>query len=255
MPKNWDPTVKSSFVDLHLRPPHKISDQTEMLIKKSAELGYGSLGIAFPIDAKQEEIFEIREICSRFGVDLVTRVDLAPKTVKELLKNLAILRRKIEVITVHCYSKEVARQAAKDRRVDLISFPLAHPRKCFFDSAEAELASKASASLEIELAPLLSFSGFQRVRLLSLWRGETDTAKKFGVPIILASGANDVYLLRKPEDYAFLSYLFGLDFHAAKQALSKNPQAIVERNRRKLSSNYVAPGIYVIRRGKDCRDV
>jgi len=51
-----------------------------------------------------------------------------------------------------------------------------------------------------------------------------------------------------------LGYLFGLDLNDAKRAVSENPKEIIDRNRRKLSPNYVAPGVYVIRRGEDCPD-
>jgi RNase P/RNase MRP subunit p30 len=238
--------------DMNLCPPIENSDLTGEMIRKSAELGYDAVGISFPSRLNQREIHEVGRVCKSFGVDLVTRIDLAPKKAGDLLRDLRRLRRRIEVIAVQCYSKQVARQAAKDRRVDLISFPATDTRKRFFDSAEAELASGALASLEVVVAPLLYLRGFRRIRLLSALRKETLIAVRSGVPIVLSSGADDVDLLRKPEDYAFLSYLFGLEFPEAKKALSENPQAIIERNRRKLSSDYVAPGVYIVRRGKDC---
>jgi len=243
------------FADLHLCSYTGKLERMKELIEKSAVLGYNAVGISFPPEATEKEIQKMREICNAAGVDLITRIDLTPKNSSDLLRKLRRFRRRIEVIAVRCYSKGVARQAAKDRRVDLISFPSTDPRKRFFDSAEAELASEASASLEVEMAPLLCFRGFRRIRLLSFLRKEVLIAKKFGVPIVFSSGANDVSLLRKPEDYAVLSCLFDLDFQTAKKAFSENPRAIIERNRRKLSPEYVAPGVYVIRKGKDCLDV
>lgn len=240
------------FADLHLCPPIGNIDQTRQMVTKSAELGYCTLGMTFPIGVAQEEIRKAREVCKAVGVDLVTRIDLTPRRATDLLKDLRRLRRMTEVIAVGCFSKEVARQAAKDRRVDLISFPSTDPRKRFFDSAGAELASQALASLEVDMAPLLYMRGFRRIRLLAALRKEMLIAGKFRVPIVLSSGANALSLLRKPEDYAFLAYLFGLGFHEARKAFSGNPQAVIERNRRKLSPDYVAPGVYIVRRGEDC---
>jgi ribonuclease P/MRP protein subunit RPP1 len=240
------------FADLHLCPILKKPHQTKEMIEKSAELGYNAVGISFPLGVREKEIHEMREVCSASGMSLVTRIDLTPKSSRDLLKSLRNLRRKIEIIAVRLYTKNVARQAAKDRRVDLISFPSTNPRKHFFDSAEAELASKASASLEVDMAPLLYLQGLRRSRLIFSLRKELLMAKKFRVPIVLSSGANEVSLLRKPEDYAFLSYLFGMDFDRAMQSFSETPLTIIERNRRKLNSNYIAPGVYIIKRGKDC---
>jgi len=242
------------YADLHLCPSLERTDEARELIQKSAELGYDAVGVAFPFGVGQEKIQAVREVCKTFGLDLVTRVDLTPNNPASLLKSLRSLRRQFEVIAVLCLSKAVARQAAKDRRVDVVSFPSTDFRKRFFDSAEAALASEAMVSFEVDMSPLLRLQGFQRSRLLSFLRKETLIARKSHVPIVLSSGASSASLLRKPEDYAFLSYLFGLDFSGAMRGLCENPRTIVERNRKKLSPNYVAPGVYIVRRGEDCHD-
>lgn len=239
------------FVDLHLRPQVNDLDQVERMVSRSSELGYRLLGISLPPDVPGHEIRQLQKICSDAGADFVMRVDLAPRTSRELLKGLRRLRRRFEVVSVLCVSKSVARQAAKDRRVDLLSFPL-DSRKRFFDFAEAELASKALASLEIDMAPLLSLRGGLRIRLLSRLRREVEIAKKFKVPIVVSSGATNEYFLRAPRDYAAFATLFDLPLSLGLRALSDNPLAIVERNRGKLNSDYVAPGIRVVKRDEDC---
>jgi len=238
------------YVDLHLCPQPYDYAHVRGLVEKAAELGYKAAGITFSSKTTQEETKELKETFNSLGVDFVSRIDLAPKSPGDLLRNLRAVRRKAEVIAVECISKQVARQAAKDRRVDLLSFPLASPKKRFFDVAEAELASGATASLEINMAPLLKLQGFRRSILLSSLRREVQTAKRAHVPIVLSSGADEPILLRSAEDYCSLAYLFGLDHYDARKAFSENPKAIVEKNRRKLSPNFVAPGVYVVRRGK-----
>jgi RNase P/RNase MRP subunit p30 len=239
------------YADLHLCPQFDSLTHVKEMVEKAAELGYTAVGIPVSPKAPQTEAEELRAICIGSGVDYVSRVDLSPRTAGELLNSLRNLRRRTEVIAVKCYSKEVARQAAKDRRVDLVLFPLTHPKKRFFDFAEAELASEAQASLEIDVAPLLTEQGYRRSILLSCLRRETQVANKGNVPIVLSSGANEPMLLRNAEDYGSLAYLFGMSQHDARQAFSVTPKGIVEQNRRKLSPNFLAPGVYVVRRGKD----
>jgi ribonuclease P/MRP protein subunit RPP1 len=94
--------------------------------------------------------------------------------------------------------------------------------------------------------------GPARSRLLSNLRRETETAKAFHIPIILSSGTSDLMLMRRPMDMAALASLFDLENEQALQAVSENPVGIVKRNRGKLNSTFVAPGIRVVRRGKDC---
>jgi ribonuclease P/MRP protein subunit RPP1 len=227
-------------------------EKVSNMINKASRLEYRLIAITFPLNAKREEIERIRDISREYKIDLASRIDLKPKSPKELIQYLRKLRRKFEIIAVICESKTVARQAAKDRRVDLLNFPSPNTHRRFFDTAEAELASKALASLEIDIKPLLILEGPARVRLLSSLRREAAIAQKFHVPIVMSSGASDEFFMRKPRDMAALASLFDLDEVSALDAVSKNPTQIVKRNRENLSPKFVAPGIKVIRKGKDC---
>ena len=238
----------TKFVDLHLCVPLWDIEQSKKMIAKSAELGYRLLAVPFPPSVKREEVGRVQKICDDIDIDLSTRVNLALRSTRELLSSLRSFRRRFEVVSVLCTSKPVARQAAKDRRVDLLAFPIAETRRTFFDGAEAELASESLAALEIDMTQLLSFEGFQRTRLIPILRREVAIAQHFGVHIVLSSGAVSEHLLRKPKDYASLAMLFDMDSSLALRALSDTPLNIVERNRQKLSPNFVAPGIRIVRR-------
>ncbi len=242
--------IVRKFIDLHLCPSVRDEVEFERTIDKSSELGYCSVGIPLQPDTKRHEIQKLKEICGKRGVDFIKRIDLAPKTKRELLQDLRRFRWRFEVVSVFCNSKLVARQAARDRRVDLLLYP-ADPRRRFFDSAEAKLASKTFASLEINMSSLLLLRGVSRTRLLSCLRSEIEIARKHSVPIIVSSGASNEYLLRHPHDYLALTSLFDLSKPLELRALSTNPKTIIERNREKLSQDYVTSGIKVVRRGKN----
>jgi RNase P/RNase MRP subunit p30 len=83
-------------------------------------------------------------------------------------------------------------------------------------------------------------------------RREVSIANEFHVPVIISSGASTRQLLRKPREMAAFASLFGLSEVTALDAVSINPLAIVRRNREKLSRGFVAPGIRVVREGRDC---
>jgi len=97
------------------------------------------------------------------------------------------------------------------------------------------------------LSQVLSLEGFARVSLLSCLRREVATARSYGVPLVISSGATDALLLRKPQDYAALALLFDLNVPFALEALSQNPAGIVERNRMKQSPSYVAQGVRIVK--------
>jgi RNase P/RNase MRP subunit p30 len=222
------------------------------MLRKAANLGYRLIAVTLPPSRYDETSRRIRETCDQAGIDFATRVDLRPNTPNELLHNLRKLRRSFEIVSVLCHSKNVSRQAAKDRRVDLLNFPLIDFHQRFFDIAEAELASNSLAALEIDLEPVLTSNPQTRIRLLSSLRRETSIAENSRVPIVVSGGASRERFMRRPVEMAITASLFGLEKHVALDAVSKNPSTIVKRNREKLSPRFIAPGIRVLRRGKDC---
>ncbi len=244
--------MKRLYSDLHLRPNIRDFEQTANMIRKAAKLGYRLIAITLSLNLGEEESQRIRSVCNDVGMDVATRVDLRPNTPNELIRDLRKLRRKFEIVCVLCESKNVSRQAAKDRRVDLLNFPSVNFRGRFFDLAEAELASNSPASLEIDMNPLLTSETPTRIRLLSSLQRETLIADGFNVPIVVSSGASNERFIRKPAEIAIATSLFGLPKQLALDTVSKNPETIVKRNREKLSPNFIAPGIRVLRRGKDC---
>ncbi len=240
------------FCDLHLLPDLNKREQIEKLVSKASELDYSLIGVSLPSKVRQDTLQFLRKSTREHNVDFVTRIDLTPKSSNELLKSLRKFRRKFELTSVYCFSKAVARQAAKDHRVDMITFPSGNPKERFFDPAEARLAAQGVAAFEVDMSLLLKSNGFFRVRLLSCLRREAALAEKFDIPIVISSGAVDCFQLRGPRDIASLAMVFGMNHMSALEAISTTPFAIVERNRGKLDPSYVARGIRIVRRGKDC---
>jgi RNase P/RNase MRP subunit p30 len=230
-----------------------MGDQTfKQFITKNAALGFGMVAMPFPFNFLREELDFFKKNCQAEGLDPVLRVDLRPKNPDELIQRIRKVRRMFEVVCVICDSKEVARQAAKDRRVDLLNFPSLDFRKRFFDRAEAELACSGIAALEIDIKPLIMLEGLTKIRFLSSLRREVAIAQEFKVPVVLSSGISELMLLRNPRGIAALASLFGLDECCSLDAVSYSPAGIVKRNRLKLGLEFVAPGIRLIREGKDC---
>lgn len=244
--------MSRAYADLHLRPDLGSDKLVERMLRKASHIGYRLVAVPLPQNFPEEKIEQLKRICKENRIDFASRLDLNPKNTKELTKNLRKHRRRFEIVAVICKSKQIARQAAKDRRVDLLNFPSHDPRKRFFDKAEAELASNALTSMEIDVNLLLTLEGRARIRLLSSLRREVTIAEDFHIPIVISSGVSRELLMRGPRETAALASLFDLAKTYSTEAISKNPMAIVRRNREKLNPKFVAPGVKLIRRGKDC---
>ena len=236
-----------SYTDLNLRP-RKNTEEAKMMLGIAADIGYSKVAVSFSSEAGKEEIKKTRALCSHVGLDMVTRVDLQPESSGALLKALGNLRGRFEIIAVHCTTKDVSRQAAKDRRVDLLNFPHADPtkRRLYFDHQEAALACKSLCALEIDACSILNNDPVQKARALATMQKETTLAIKLDVPIVVSSGATDRYGLRTPRDLASLLTLVDVDSDSILQAVSEIPVRIVERNRAKLQSSFVSPGVRIV---------
>ncbi len=239
------------FSDLQLRVPLEDPLQTEKMVQNAATLGYQRVGIPVPVNFTSQQISKLKNTCCDANVDFVSRINLHPRNSNSLLKDLRKFRKKFELISVRCNTKDVARQAAKDRRVDLLQFSTTNMRQRFFDNQEAELASTALSALEIELVPILQIMPSSRIYLLSRLRKEILIAKRAKVPIVLSSGATTELMMRRPYDSAAITTLFDMPLESALKALSLDPLEIVQRNRNKLSPTYVAPGIQIVEK-KNC---
>jgi ribonuclease P/MRP protein subunit RPP1 len=243
--------MKRVFADLHLKVNPKDAQASEHAIQRAAKFGYRLVSLPFTFEPSNDEIANLKAAGKNADVDLALRVDLRPRNENDLMSNLRRLRRKFDIIGVNCDNKDVARQAAKDRRVDLLNFSSLDYHKRFFDRSEAELASSSLAAYEIDVKPLLVLEGPARIRFLSSLRREVAIAKEYHVPLIISSGVSEERFMRMPRELASLSYLFGLSEIEALEAVSFNPLAIVLRNREKLGSRFVAPGISIVQEGSD----
>ena len=228
------------FIDLHIKAPEE-PDGVRPMLELAARLGYKGVGLTLEGSHPRD----LGDMASGVEIDLVSRVDLTPRNASELTATLRRLRRRFEVIAVECRSKRVARQAAKDHRVDILNFPssIGARSRIRLDRQEASLASDANCAYEVNVADLLRLDRVTRPKLISLMRTEVDVAKRFDVPIIVSSGAQNLLQMRDPRGLASLLALLDLSEDEGLDAVSKTPLRMVEANRLKLDSGFVAPGV------------
>jgi len=231
------------FIDLYVKPPPETDGLREML-ELAAKLGFKGLGMV----ADKALLDSARGMAPDQGLELVSRADLRPKSPRDLTASLGRLRGRFEVIAVDCQSKAVARQAAKDNRVDILRFPstVQERRKVGFDRQEASLAAGASCCYEVNFSDLLGKGPRVASGLISMIREEVGNARRFDVPLVVSSGAVDPLLMRDPRGLASTLSLFDIGEEGGLEAVSTNPWRLVETNRGKLGPGYVLPGVRVV---------
>jgi len=203
------------WVDLHLKP--QIPEMAVEMEKLAASLGYAPAASTRPVGA-------------------ATRIDIEARHGKELQDALRRNRRRCDVLAVRCLSKEVARQAAKDDRIDIIQFPddPAQRKQNHLDTHEAELLDGSGRAYEIILCDLLATGPMQLSKAINLRKKDLAVATRHDIPLILSSGASTPLAMRQPRALTALASLLDVDEEYAADMLSTNPAAILERNHAKL---------------------
>ena len=215
------------FIDLRVQPPRGRLDE---IVARARELGYSGLGVSgHPVEARQ-------------GIDLFTRLDLVPRNQQQLVDLLNRHRRGYVVIAVTCTGKAVARQAAKDHRVDVLRFPRGEGDP-WLDRQQAQLAGASGCLYEVDAGELLARDPERLEASLALIRRELGNAQRHGVPVALSSGAGSPQEMRDPRSLASLMDLVGVGEEEALGMVSDTPWGLVERNRDKLSPGYILPGV------------
>ncbi|MEM3736590.1 MAG: RNase P subunit p30 family protein [Candidatus Bathyarchaeia archaeon] len=206
------------------------------LFRWAGQLGYCTIGISLPPCTPEGIVNRFHALAREHGLEPVSRVDLKPETPNELLQSLRRLRRKYVVVAVECRTKQVARQAAKDHRVDILNFPFTYERS-WFDMAEAELASSSNANLEINIVEILQADNTGLLKIFTELRRRLTIAEKSRIGIVVSSGAESAINLRGPRDLIAFINLFGLSLESSKAAVSSYPLEIIKRNKEKLSQS------------------
>jgi ribonuclease P/MRP protein subunit RPP1 len=220
------------FVDLRILPE---TGKTAEMLSYAKHLGYSAVGCG-------------GDPPSESPIDVISRLDIAPRSQQDLQRMLKGSRRKHEVISVLCLSKGVARQAAKDSRVDLLRFPMdpSMRRAPWFDRQQASLAGEGGCHFEVVASVLLNQDSAKLGYVIKQLRKEVLNARRYDVPVVLSSGAESVQGMRDPRSLAALMNLVGLGEEESLDLISENPWVLVERNRDKLSASYVSPGVRVM---------
>jgi len=225
------------FADLHVKLPDVNDEVLKHVGQLAKDMGTSLFGIVVP-NIDESQLKRIRNIFSDMGVDVASRIDLYPRSRDQLLKDLRQVRKRFEIVAVECRSPSVATVACRDRRVDIVSYPIKNRMKF-----SRSLARLNRGSLEIDVTQLISTGNMSRHFVLSRLRNEVSTAKTNHVPIVLSSGADGPFMLRAPREIAAIGTLIGLEVVDALDSVSLIPLTIIEQNRAKLSPEYITVGV------------
>ena len=223
-------------IDLGVSIPD--SKSLDLFIQMAQKLGFSGLATSSVGDKPDQHTEE--------GFLILKRADVSGVRLKSLRKKVEGVRKHSMIVSVKLASVETANWAAEDHRVDFLTVDGSQEYR--LRDSTAGLAASSGTALEIRFEPLLRLSGLNRSRVIKTYREAIKTATDSGMQVIISSGATHPLHMRSSVSMRHIGELLGLNTKYAEIAVSQIPMTIVERNRKRFSSDYVAEGIEILQR-------
>ena len=215
-----------------------------ILTRKSEDASYfssfGIRGVAVGFE-NNFDFKKFRELKEKFpNLDLVSTVEVVAERKGEVKKAIDTFRNQVDLIIVNAQDARAMRAAAENSQIDFI----AH---AFVDQTAARDCAANGVALEFDIADFLGVYGMKRATLISKLQFNLDLARKYKIPIILASGAQNVYGLRNAVQIIAFAETLGFKHEEAKKAVLRTPFELVKRNREKRTGVEVEKGVRIVR--------
>lgn len=183
-------------------------------------------------------------ICDGQRYEGPSGVEVYPKGKRDLKRALDRWKGRADYIVVHGGREEVNRGAACDDRVDILAHPDLERKDSGIDAFTARKAAENGVAIEISLGRIIGTRGNHRVHALRNLRRNVMLARKYGAPLLVASGARSRYDLREARGVSELLRLVGLTEDEVQEAMGATPSRILERNAERR--NRAAEGVRVV---------
>ncbi|MCK4382125.1 MAG: hypothetical protein KAW66_02410 [Candidatus Lokiarchaeota archaeon] len=238
-----------SYFESRLRLNLRNFEDIEQKLNFCKDLGIKNLILEFENDVKNITP-ELKEKISKFSTSkLYCRTTIRPKNLDDLKKRLKQVKNFSGITSVESSDRKVQIQAAKDSRVDIISFSDDYIIKTITPGV-ISLTKQNNSFIEFSLGPIMVKNKAIQSRFLrSLYRA-LQLAMQLNANYIISGNFDDVYKLRHPRALVSISHtLLGMSLSNAKNAFSENVITLINRAQMRQDKNFIEPGVKLINRG------
>jgi RNase P/RNase MRP subunit p30 len=184
------------------------------------------------------------------NINIKYRTTINPKNLESLIKKLKGIGQSSNIIVVESADKKIQIQAAKDSRVDVISFSEQIALKTIFPGV-ISLTKQNQSFIEFSLASIMvKNKSLQSKNLRNLYRG-VQLANNLKANYIISGNFDDLYLIRHPRALISVCHtLLGISLLRAKNCFSKNVVSLLNRVQMRQDRNFIESGVKLINRGE-----
>ena len=238
-----------SYFESRLRLNLRNIEDIEQKLNFCKDLGIRNLILEFENNTKNITT-ELKEKISKFSaLKIYYRTTIKPKSLDDLKKRLNQAKNFSSIISVESSDRKVQIQAAKDSRVDIVSFSDESVIKTITPGV-ISLTKQNNSFIEFSLGPIMVKNKAIQSRFLrSLYRA-LQLAMQLNANYIISGNFDDAFKLRHPRALISISHtLLGMPLLNAKKAFSENVITLINRAQMRQNKNFIEPGVKLRNRG------
>ena len=181
------------------------------------------------------------------SINLNYRINIKPKSYKEYQVSLNSVGSSLDIISVETDKKDIQIKAAKDSRVDLLSFSGIETMKTL-SSGVISLVKQNSSFIEISLVNIMEDNkSLQSKNFREIYK-TIDLIRSLKGNLIISGNFADPYEFRHPRSLVSICHtLFGMSLAEAKKTFNSNVKLLLERARNRSNHSFIEEGIRILK--------
>lgn len=194
---------------------------------------------------------ELKQRISKIStLNLYYRINLRPNSLNDLKKRIQTYNNFSDIISVESMDKNIQIQAAKDSRVDIISFSDQNVIKTISPGI-ISLTKQNRSFIEFSLAPVMAKNQAVQSRYLRILYRAVQLALQLKVNYIISGNFDDLFKLRHPRALISVCHtLLGIPLLSAKKAFSENVLTLINRVQGRQDKNVIESGVRLLNEGE-----
>ncbi|MFX1287684.1 MAG: RNase P subunit p30 family protein [Promethearchaeota archaeon] len=239
-----------SYFESRLRLNLSNFEETEQKLNFCRELGIINLILEFD-NGENKIITEIKKKINKFSeFKIYYRTTIKPKNLDDLKRRLKMIKNISDITSIESTDRKVQIKAAKDSRVDLLSFSNEDLLKTITPGV-ISLTKQNNSFIEFSLEPIMVKNKANQSRYLRNLYRALQLAEQLNANYIISGNFNDKFNLRNPRALVSISHtLLDLPLLIAKKVFSENVIKLINRAKTRQDKSIIEPGVKLIKRGE-----
>lgn len=219
------------FHDFNLKGTNYKSDL--ILLKEAKNLGWDYVKLNYDLKNYKKALKYSNDLKNK--TDLTFDLGLKVKTTKgdELNRQIRKNRQEIKYITVQGGSDKINRQAVENVKIDSLNRTYYKRRDCGLNQVLSKEAVKNNIAIELTIKDILTNHLSYRARIIDYYKEIIKLHRKFKFPLLLTTGATNIYDIKSPKDSIAIFKSIGLTNNEIEEGFNKTPLNIIDFNNKR----------------------